>query len=91
MSKKVIQIFESDNYTIGLIKESMLASIISDTYTFGIMILSFWINYHYIHSRLVSGILLFCFLLNAAWGTKKKLVTKEEFKKIVDEYLGEEA
>lgn len=73
---------------IGLMKESMFSSIISDTYTFGIMLLSFWVNQQYIHSKTVSVILLFCFLFSLSFGTKTKKVTKEEFKKYVEEVLG---
>lgn len=78
-NKKVI-------YKGAIIKESLISSILSDTYTFGILLLSFYINQTYVHSKLLAGILLILFLfqLNSA---KKKRVTKEEFKKIMNEYL----
>lgn len=95
---KVINLFESESnigdkkiiYKGGIIKENLLSSILSDTYTYGILLLSFWVNQQYIHSRIVSVILLLAFLLQCFWGTNKKRVSKDEFIKIMNEYLKEQ-
>ena len=95
---KVINLFESESkigntkviYKGGIIKENLLSSILSDTYTLGILLLSFWVNQQYIHSRIVSIILLLSFLLQCFWGTNKKRVSKDEFIKIMNEYLKEQ-
>jgi hypothetical protein len=71
------------------VKENLISSILSDTYTFGILVFSFWVNQTYIHSRILSFILLLCFLFNLNFSSRKKRVTKEEFKNIMNEYLGE--
>lgn len=76
-------------YKGAIIKENLLSSIFSDVFTFGTLLLSFWINYSFIHSKLLSCILLFCFLFSLNYGTKKKIVSKEEFKKIMEEILEE--
>lgn len=94
---KIINVFESESkigntkviYKGGIIKENLLSSILSDTYTFGILLFSFWINQQYIHSRLVSIILLLSFLAQCFWGTNKKRVSKDEFIKIMNEHLQE--
>lgn len=94
---KVINLFESESkigntrviYKGGIVKENLLSSILSDTYTFGILLLSFWVNQQYIHSRIVSIILLLSFLLQCFWGTNKKRVSKDEFIKIMNEHLQE--
>ena len=94
---KVINLFESESkigntkviYKGGIIKENLLSSILSDTYTFAILLFSFWINQQYIHSRLVSIILLLSFLVQCFWGTNKKRVSKDEFVKIMNEHLQE--
>jgi hypothetical protein len=94
---KVINLFESESkigntrviYKGGIVKENLLSSILSDTYTFGVLLLSFWINQQYIHSRIVSTILLLAFLLQCFWGTNKKRVSKDEFLKIMNEHLQE--
>ena len=94
---KIINVFESESkigntkviYKGGIIKENLLSSILSDTYTFGILLFSFWINQQYIHSRLVSIILLLSFLVQCFWGTNKKRVSKDEFIKIMNEHLQE--
>lgn len=96
--KKVVQTYENINkcgdktiiYKAGIVKESLLASIISDTYTFGILIFSFWINQQFIQSRVVSGILLFAFLFSLFFKSNERTVSKEEFKKIMDKYLEEQ-
>ena len=95
--RKVINMFESETnigktrviYKGGIVKENLLSSIISDTYSFGSVLLSFWVNQQFIHSKIVSIILLFSFLLSLFWGTNKKRVSTEEFKKIMEEYLSE--
>lgn len=95
--RKVINMIENETkigntkviYKGGIVKESLFSSIISDTYTFGTLLLSFWVNQQFIHSKIVSVILLFSFLLNLFWGTNKKRVSTEEFKKIMEEYLRE--
>ena len=74
-------------YKAGIVKESLLASILSDTYTYGILILSFWINQQYIHSKIVSCILLFSFIFTLYFSSKKEVVSKEQFKKVMNEYL----
>jgi hypothetical protein len=96
MNKTIINYYEQERqvgnlkviYKGGIVKENLMSSIITDTYTFGILLLSFWVNSQFIHSKIVSCILLFCFLftLNSA---KKKRISKEEFKKIMNEYLEE--
>lgn len=95
--RKVINMFENETnigntrviYKGGIVKESLLSSIISDTYSFGSVLLSFWVNQQFIHSKIVSVILLFAFMLSLFWGTNKKRVSTEEFKKIMEEYLSE--
>ena len=95
---KVINLFESESkigntkviYKGGIVKENLLSSILSDTYTFGILLLSFWVNQQYIHSRIVSVILLLAFLFQCFRGTNKKRVSKDEFVKIMNEYIQEQ-
>lgn len=95
MSRKVITMYEETStfgnktiiYKGGIVKESLLSSILSDTYTYGILLLSFWVNQAFIHSRIVSTILLFSFIFSLFFSTNKKNVSKEEFKKIMNEHL----
>jgi hypothetical protein len=76
-------------YKAGIVKENLMSSIITDTYTFGILLFSFWVNSQFIHSKIVSCILLFCFLFTLNSAKRKKMISKEEFKKIMNDYLEE--
>lgn len=95
--KKIINLYEQETqigntkiiYKGGVVKENLISSIISDTYTFGILLFSFWVNQQYIQSKIVSCILLFSFLISLFADSKKRKVSKEDFKKIMDEYLEE--
>lgn len=97
MTKKTINLFESESkigntkiiYKGGIVKENLLSSILSDTYTFGILLLSFWINQQYIHSRIVSVILLLSFLVQCFGGTNKRRISKDEFIEIMNKHLQE--
>ena len=97
MTKKTINLFESESkigntkiiYKGGIVKENLLSSILSDTYTFAILLLSFWVNQQYIHSRIVSVILLLSFLVQCFWGTNKRRVSKDEFIEIMNKHLQE--
>ena len=71
----------------GYIKESLIYSIISDLFTFGILILGFYINHFYIGSKLLSLILLTCFLVMANSTKKMKISNKEEFMKRFNEAM----
>ena len=64
----------------GVIKESLISSILKDIFTFGVMLFSFWVNAQFINSKMVSCILLFCFLV-AMWNKSKETntVTFDEF------------
>ena len=77
-------------YRGAIIRESLLSSVLSDAFTFGTLLFSFWVNYNFIHSKLLSCILLLSFLFSLDFGTKKKRVSKEEFKKIMEEILEEQ-
>jgi hypothetical protein len=90
MSKKVIYLYETSKAKMGLVRESLLSSIISDTYSFGIILFSFWINQQYIQSRMVSAILLFAFILSLFYASTRRRITAEEFKKITEKYLKED-
>jgi hypothetical protein len=93
--KKVVQTYENIYnygnkiiiYKAGIVKESLLSSILSDTYTFGILIFSFWVNHQFIQSRIVSSILLFCFILSLIFKSAERTISKEEFKQKMDKYL----
>ena len=98
MDKPIIYNIESES-EIGnlkvktkasMVRESLLHSIVSDTYTFGILLFSFWVNQTFIHSKMVSCILLFSFLFTAAFITKRQKLTKEEFKEKMEEFLKEQ-
>ena len=93
MSNQVINFYEVKNdkiiYKAGIIKESMLSSIISDIFTFLMIISSFWINAHFIHSRAMSVLLLFMLIFSFNFGSRKRNLTKEEFKKVMNQYLDE--
>ena len=74
----------------GIVKESLISSILKDIFTFGIMLFSFWVNAQFINSKMVSCILLFCFLV-AMWNKSKDVKTAtfdefiEEARKLVEE------
>jgi hypothetical protein len=95
--KKIIHLVESQktlgNTTIiykgAIIKSSLVQSIISDFFTFGIMVFSFWVNYQFIHSKILSCILLFCFIFQLCCCKNKQVVSKEEFIKIMNKHLEE--
>lgn len=97
MNKTIINYYEQEQqvgnlkviYKGGIVKESLMSSIISDTYTFGMLLFSFWVNSQFIHSKIVACILLFCFLFNLCSAERRKRISKEEFKKIMNEYLEE--
>lgn len=95
--KKVINLYENIStvgdktiiYKGGIVKENLLSSILSDTYTYGVLLFSFWFNQQYINSRIINGILLFSFLFSLFYSTGKRIVSKEEFKEIMGKYLEE--
>ena len=74
----------------GIVKESLISSILKDIFTFGIMLFSFWVNAQFINSKMVSCILLFCFLV-AMWNKSKDTKTEtfeefiEEARKLIEE------
>lgn len=74
-------------YRGAIIRESLLSSILSDIFTFGTLLFSFWVNYNFIHSKILSCILLLSFLFSLNFSTKKERVSKEEFKRIMEEVL----
>ena len=95
--KKVIYLYEKE-YTISdqhylcrtaIVKESLLESILSDVFTYFIMLLSFGINQFFIHSRMVSFVILIIFILYLTVKCEHKRVSTKEYKKIVDELLEE--
>lgn len=95
--KKVIYLCEKETTILdkhylcrtAIVKESLLESILSDAFTYFIMLLSFGINQYFIHSRMVSFVMLIMFIVFlTAQGTHKR-VSSEEYKKIVDELLEE--
>ena len=67
----------------GIVKESLISSILKDIFTFGIMLFSFWVNAQFINSKMVSCILLFCFLV-AMWNKSKDTKT-ETFEEFIEE------
>lgn len=93
--KKVIYLYEKETtildkhylYRTAIVKESLLESILSDIFTYFIMLLSFGVNQYFIHSRMVSFVILIMFILYLNSGYKR--VSSEEYKKIVDELLEE--
>ena len=95
--KKVIYLCEKeitilDNHylcKIAIVKESLLESILSDVFTYFIMLLSFGINQYFIHSRMVSFVILIMFIVFLTVQGTHKRVSTEEYKKIVDELLEE--
>lgn len=66
---------------MGLIRESIWSSIIKNTYTFFVLISSFWINANFIGSRALSVCLMIVWLL---W-TFLKSMPKEEL--TLDEFI----
>lgn len=95
--KKIIHLVESKKtvgntttiYKGAIIKDGLVESIISDFFTFGIMVFSFWVNYQFIHSKILSCILLFCFIFTLCSCTDRQVVSKEEFIKIMNKHLEE--
>jgi hypothetical protein len=95
--KKIIHLVESKKtvgnittiYKGAIVKEGLVQSIISDFFTFGIMVFSFWVNCQFIHSKILSCILLFCFIFLLCFSENKQVVSKEEFKKIMNKHLEE--
>lgn len=93
--KKVIYLYEKETtildkhylYRTAIVKESLLESILSDVFTYFIILLSFGVNQYFIHSRMVSFVILIMFILYLNSGYKR--VSSEEYKKIVDELLEE--
>lgn len=73
-------------YRGAIVKESLMQSVLSDLFTFGTIVLSFAVNAYFIHSRLLSGLLLSAFLF-MLMSTKKEIVTKEEFLKRFEEMI----
>ena len=67
----------------GIVKESLISSILKDIFTFGIMLFSFWVNAQFINSKMVSCILLFCFLV-AMWNKSEDTKT-ETFEEFIEE------
>lgn len=95
--KKIIHLVERKktvgNTTIiykgAIIKSSLVQSILSDFFTFGILVFSFWVNCQFIHSKILSCILLFCFIFHLCFCGNKQEVSKEEFIKIMNKHLEE--
>lgn len=75
------RIFE---YKGVIVRESLLESILSDLFTFGCLVSSFALNQFFVHSKILTSILIimFLFMLNS---TKKENITKEEFLKKFEE------
>ena len=69
--------------SFGIVKEGLISSILKDIFTFGIMLFSFWVNAQFINSKMVSCILLFCFLV-AMWDKSKDTKT-ETFEEFIEE------
>ena len=68
------------------VAESFTKSILADIFTFGMLVGSFWVNYEFIESKLLSAVILIMFWISAtARGSSKikKFYTKEEFKEFV--------
>ena len=70
---------------IGMVRESLLSSVLSDIFTFIMLISLFCANAYFIHSRLFSVLILVMFFVTAKRGTKK--VTKDELLKILNEAI----
>lgn len=95
--KKVIYLCEKETTILdkhylcrtAIVKESLLESILSDVFTYFIMLLSFGINQYFIHSRMVLFVILIMFILYLTVEGGYKRVSSEEYKKIVDELLEE--
>lgn len=75
-------------YKGAIVKESLLESVLSDLFTFGCLVLSFALNQFFVHSKILTSILIimFFFILNS---TKKENITKEEFLKEFEEMTEE--
>lgn len=95
--KKVIYLCEKETTILNkhylcrtaIVEESLLESILSDVFTYFIMLLSFGINQFFIHSRMVSFVILIMFFVFLTVKCTHKRVSAEEYKKIVDELLEE--
>ena len=70
---------------IGLAKEGLWQSVVSDIFTFFMILLSFGVNAYYIHSKLVSILLLFMFIFMST--EKHKVLSKNEFLELVNKEL----
>jgi hypothetical protein len=74
--------------TIIYYRENLLQSVIADIYTFGIIILAYWINYNFIgNSKFVSWLLLVMFMIfviGKGLGSGKTFTSKEELTKYLN-------
>lgn len=75
-------------YKGAIVKESLFESILSDLFTFGCLVSSFALNQFFVHSKILTSILIimFFFMLNSI---KKENITKEEFLKKFEEMTKE--
>ncbi len=74
---------ELDNYKskkgIGLVHENIWSSFIKDTYSFFILVSSFWINANFIGSRALSVCLMIVWLLWTLKPMPREELTLDEF------------
>lgn len=93
MSNKTFYIteFQTSDKTVKMTfyRENLLQSILSDICTFSFILISFGINQYFIHSRMVSFILLIIFLVFMHSKTITRRISIDEFKKIIDEVAEE--
>lgn len=79
MSKKEVEIY--------YFRESLLQSVLSDIFSYVMLVGSFGINHLYIGSKVLAGILLVIFLMCSYSKAKSKTTVfynKEDFKKHVE-------
>lgn len=93
MSNKTFYIteFQSSDKIVKMTfyRENLLQSILSDICTFSFILISFGINQYFIHSRMVSFILLIIFIVFMYSKTITRRISIDEFKKIIDELTDE--
>lgn len=73
------RIFE---YKGVIVRESLLESILSDLFTFGCLVSSFALNQFFVHSKILTSILIIMFLFMLNSTKKRKYHKRRIFEKI---------
>ena len=85
---------EKDELSLIIVTESLLQSILSDIFTFGLLLLVLYVNHHYCGSSWMVELTIVMGFWVVAWrrGSKKvRTMEPAEAKEYLDKYLSEQS